>query len=63
MSVVHLLPAGSIGQGFVAPQYLPAGQDEHYLRNLQAGKPADYWRALKQREIETLLRLGNEADD
>ena len=63
MSNVKVLPAGSIGEGFVAPRYLPAGQAEHYLRNSQAGRPEGYWRALKQREIETLLRLGNEADD
>ena len=63
MSDVKVLPAGSLGRGFVPPQYLPPGEDEYSLRNRQSGKPADYWRALKQKEIETLLRLGNEADD
>jgi hypothetical protein len=57
------LPPGSIGQGFIPPQYLPKGEDEFYLRNRQSARAPDYWRPLRQREIETLLRLGNEADD
>jgi hypothetical protein len=63
MSDVHILPSGSIGQGFIPPQYLPQGESEFYLRNRQSPHPAGYWRPLRQREIETLLRLGNEADD
>ncbi len=52
-----------VGHKFIEPPYLPEGQDEHYLRNAQLGKPADFWRDLADEEIKTLLENNNVADD
>jgi hypothetical protein len=63
MGEISVLPIGSLGRGFIPPQYLPEGQDEYYLRNQQLGKPPDTWRPLRSDEIETLVKNANEADD
>ncbi len=39
---------------FIAPEHLPKGKDEYYLRNAQNPKPKGFWRALTAAEIKAL---------
>ncbi|HBO44860.1 MAG TPA: DUF4954 domain-containing protein, partial [Planctomycetaceae bacterium] len=59
MSELKILPTRSLGYGFIPPEYLPAHQDEYYLRDEQACKSADHWRHLTASELEELVRNGN----
>lgn len=59
MSTVSILPADSLGAGFIPPQYLPKGEDEYYLRNIQIPWPKDRWRHLQPDEIKKLLANNN----
>ncbi len=52
----------SLGYGFVAPQYLPEGKDEYYLRNAD-NKNANNYRVLSAYEIEILVRNRNTAEN
>jgi hypothetical protein len=60
---VKLHPAGQFGRHFIPEQYLPAGEDEYYLRNWQSPKPAGHWRHLRSDEIETLVKNAVSCDD
>ncbi|HEY0752248.1 MAG TPA: DUF4954 family protein [Chitinophagaceae bacterium] len=51
-----------IGYNFIAPQYIPVGKDEYYLRNLQNRNGIAY-RNLTAYEIEVLVRNNNTSDD
>ena len=62
MTEMNVIPAGRLGRDFIPAQYLPAGCDEHHLRNQQAGKPLDHWRNLRADEIETLVKNNNTCD-
>jgi hypothetical protein len=53
---------GSLGYQFVASDYIPKGQDEYYLRNLQNRSGIQY-RHLTAFEIEVLVRNRNTSDD
>jgi len=63
MRELRIIPSKAIGRQFVPDEFLPAGQDEHYLRNIQSPRPADGWRNLSANEIETLVRNANDAAD
>lgn len=63
MSEIKVLPARALGQEFVPGEFLPEGQDEHYLRNIQVGNSAFAWRHLSPDEIETLVKNGVTCDD
>lgn len=52
----------SLGGEFVAPQYLPKGKDQYYLRNIQNRNGISY-RRLSAYEIEVLVRNRNTSDD
>ncbi|MCW3113838.1 MAG: hypothetical protein JWR18_2234 [Segetibacter sp.] len=52
----------SLGYGFVAPQYLPKGKDEYYLRNIQNVNGISY-RQLSAYEIEVLVRNRNTSEN
>jgi hypothetical protein len=47
------------GYDFIPQAYLPAGKDEYWLRNEQAGKKEKTWRRLNVQEIETLVKNDN----
>ncbi|TAF95034.1 MAG: DUF4954 family protein, partial [Bacteroidetes bacterium] len=51
-----------LGYNFIAPQYLPEGKDEYYLRNQQNRSGITY-KKLTASEIEILVRNGNTSDD
>jgi len=60
---IKILPAASLGHGFIPREYLPAGKDENYLRRQQSPKPEGYWRHLRADEIEALVKNGDSCDD
>jgi hypothetical protein len=55
-------PLDAIGYQFMAPQFIPEGKDEYYLRNLQNRTGTPY-RRLTAYEIEVLVRNRNTSDD
>jgi len=63
MDNVRILSAGEIGRAFVSPEFLPAGQDEYYLRNSQNQWPDTQWRHLRADELEMLVKNNNSSDN
>ncbi len=63
MDSVSLLPASSMGRGFIPKEFLPEGKDEFYLRNSQIPWPQDRWRHLTANEVERLTRNDNTSDN
>ncbi|MEN6306697.1 MAG: DUF4954 family protein [Anaerohalosphaeraceae bacterium] len=63
MEHVSIQPSGSIGRHFIPAEYLPAGQDEYYLRNSQISRPAPQWRHLRADELERLVMNSNTSDN
>src|SRR4249919_4174945 len=62
MNIINKRPLHSIGYNFIAPEFLPKGKDEYYLRDLQNRSGIDY-RRLTAYEIEVLVRNSNTSDD
>jgi NDP-sugar pyrophosphorylase family protein len=62
MDQIEKKPLPRLGYDYIAPPFLPEGQDEYYLRNQQLG-PARRFRNLKAHEIEVLVKNANHADD
>jgi signal peptidase I len=62
MNDIQKIPIGSLGYNFIAPQYIPKGKDEYYLRNIQNRNGIQY-RNLTAFEIEVLVRNRNTSDD
>lgn len=56
------IPIDKLGYGFISSEYLPAGEDEYYLRNLQNRNGINY-RQLNAYEIEILVRNRNTSDN
>ncbi len=59
MDNVKVLSVDSIGRGFIPEEYLPAGQDQWYIRNKQFSKADKPWRHLRAHEVELLVKNGN----
>ncbi|SFQ50187.1 DUF4954 family protein [Parafilimonas terrae] len=55
-------PIEKLGYNFIKPQFLPEGEDEYYLRNLQNRSGINY-RNLTAYEIEALVKNRNASDD
>ena len=62
MNTIRKIPLKTLGYNFVAPQHLPAGEDEYYLRNIQNRSGITY-RQLSAYEIEVLVRNRNTSDN
>lgn len=62
MNIITKHPIDNLGYNFIDPKYIPAGEDEYYLRNQQNDHGIDY-RRLSGSEIEILIRNGNTSDD
>jgi hypothetical protein len=62
MNDIKKIPVSSLGYNFIPAQYLPAGEDEYYLRNKQNRSGISY-RQLNAQEIEILVRNRNSSDD
>jgi len=63
MDNVKVLSADGVGSGFIPKEYIPAGQDEWYLRNEQFTKTKKAWRRLRAYEVESLVKNGNYCDN
>ena len=62
MNIITKHPVDNLGYNFIDQKYLPAGEDEYYLRNKQNKKSSNY-RSLTTREKEILIRSDNSSDD
>jgi signal peptidase I len=62
MNEIKKIPVQDLGYHFIPEQYLPEGEDEYYLRNLQNRSGIDY-RNLTANEIEQLVRNRNSSDN
>lgn len=62
MNAIKKIPLKQLGYQFIAPEYLPAGEDEYYLRN-QQNRSGIAYRHLSAYEIEVLVRNGNTSDN
>jgi NDP-sugar pyrophosphorylase family protein len=59
---IQKIPIEKLGYNFIKPQYLPEGENEYYLRNVQNRSGIDY-RNLSAYEIEALVKNRNTSDD
>ncbi len=62
MNIIQKHPVNNLGYGFIDPKYLPEGQDEYHLRNIQRPNNIDY-RQLTPDEVDILIRNGNNSDN
>jgi hypothetical protein len=62
MNIIKQHSVNELGYNFVDPKYIPAGEDEYYLRNSQNQNGIEY-RKLTALEIEVLVRNRNTSDD
>ncbi len=62
MNSIKKIPLNDIGYQFTAPRFLPEGEDEYHLRNLQ-NRTGIAYRQLTAYEIEVLVRNRNTSDD
>jgi hypothetical protein len=60
MNIIKKFPLKEIGIGFIEQKYLPNGENEYYLRNIQHRTGINY-RNLTAYEIEVLIRNRNTA--
>jgi len=61
MDKVLIIPAETMENHFIDPEFLPAGMDEDYLRNTQKRAPKNGWRHLHSDEVERLVKNDNTA--
>jgi hypothetical protein len=62
MNIINKHSVDKLGYNFVAPEFIPKGKDEYYLRNKQ-NKNSKGYRKLTALEIEVLVRNRNTSDD
>src|SRR5664279_1697431 len=62
MNIIIKHPVNNLGYNFIDLKYLPAGNDEYYLRNTQ-NKNGIHYRKLSGSEKEVLKLNGNDSDD
>jgi hypothetical protein len=62
MNIIKQHSVNELGYNFVEPKYIPAGENEYYLRNSQNQNGIQY-RKLTALEIEVLVRNRNTSDD
>ncbi|HYE54719.1 MAG TPA: DUF4954 family protein, partial [Chitinophagaceae bacterium] len=62
MNIINKKPVNSLGYNFIAPEFIPEGQDEFYLRNQQQTNGIHY-RQLTSAELAALVHNRNTSDD
>ena len=62
MNQIQRSPVQTLGYNFIAPEFLPKGRDEYYLRKRQNDNGITY-RQLTAHEIEMLVRNRNTSDN
>ncbi|MCX7656344.1 MAG: DUF4954 family protein [Treponemataceae bacterium] len=63
MKEVHYFPIDRYGYDFIPPEFLPAGQNEYWLRDKQVQAEKKQWRGLESSEIEILVKNNNYCSD
>ena len=63
MDTVLIESPENIGKNFIPDEYLPADNDEFYLRNKQTVPPGSGWRNLRSDEVESLVKNDNTAEN
>lgn len=63
MDTVKILPADSMGSGFVPKEFLRSGADDNTVRNEQFAYSGREWRQLTEDERSRLKQNGNRASD
>ena len=61
-NIIKKMPIASLGYDFIGEEFIPKGQDEYYLREIQDRSGIEY-RKLTAYEIEVLVRNRNTSDD
>ena len=61
-NIIKKTPISALGYGFIPNEFIPDGEDEYYLREIQDRSGIDY-RRLSAYEIEVLVRNRNTSDD
>src|SRR5438128_9315707 len=62
MNEIRKRPVDTLGYNFISAEYIPEGNDEYSLRNIQNRSGIEY-RKLSAYEIEVLVRNRNTSDD
>ena len=62
-NIIQSRPLQELGYNFVDKNYLPAGEDEYYLRNIQNKSDLSGYRPLTTPEIEVLVNNRNSSDN
>lgn len=62
MNIIKKHPVNNLGYGFIEPKFIPEGQDEYHLRNIQRPNNIEY-RQLTPDEVEIMVRNGNTSDN
>jgi hypothetical protein len=63
MENISVQDSDFIGKKFIPDEFLPAGEDEDYLRSMQNPRPGVIWRKLEREEIERLELNNNTCGD
>ena len=58
MATISKTAVTRYGYDFIPPEYLPAGKNEYWLRNMQTSQ-GRVWRSLESRELEILITNNN----
>ena len=61
MNVIQTHPVKELGYNFIDPKYIPDGEDEYHIRNIQ--NDGKEYRALTTAELDTLIHNRNTSDD
>jgi hypothetical protein len=61
MNIIKTHPVEELGYNFIDPKYIPEGQDEYHIRNMQNG--GKKYRALTALELDTLIHNRNTSDN
>jgi Domain of unknown function (DUF4954) len=61
MNIIKTHPVEELGYNFIDPKYIPEGQDEYHIRDMQNG--GKKYRALTALELDTLIHNRNTSDN
>lgn len=62
MNIINSKPIGELGYGFIPSEYLPKGENEYHLRNIQNDMGITY-KALSSEQLQVLIANKNTSDD
>lgn len=62
MDQVLIVYPENMGKNFIPKEFLPQGENEYYIRNIQAGNTSHQWRHLSSEEVQQLVKNDNTSD-